>query len=335
MMKTRTSHLQWRWFTAVLCCFCLSVASSFSPASAKHHKQSSDPQSQSEPSPSGQQSPDGSAPLQGGTDSTTLQGGTKSTLLQTSTQSTTIHGGTSGALIQGGVEDQTGPVNILFLLDASFSMREKITGVPKMECAKQVLQDAMRRIPPDVNVGLRVFGQRFMGFVEADCRATALLVPLGTGNRGSVIKEVRQIEPYGMTPLAFALLNAAEDDFRGVVGRKVIILITDGMDTCGGNPCQVIEQLPRYGINIKVDVVGVDLKHDQHAKDQLKCIADTSKGKYYDANTAADLIDSISNSVDKAISGRVIIHNTPAKNTETPPELVPQHATPDSPLDAK
>jgi len=321
---------------AVLCCSsCLAAVVVASPAQAKHHKQPADPQNGGDADDP--QAPEAANPLQGGANSTTLQGGTNSTMLRSSTESTTIHGGTSGSLIQGGVQDETGPINILFLLDASYSMREKISGRPKMELAKEVLAEAMNRVPGDVNVGLRVFGQQsLMGLMEADCRATALLVPMGTNNRRSVINEVSQIKAYGMTPLAWALLNAAEDDFRGVVGRKIIILISDGMDTCNGNPCQVIQQLPRFGIKIKVDVVGVDLKHDQAARSQFDCITKTSGGKYYDANTATQLIDSVSASVDKAISGRIIVKpGTNVKGADTPPELMPQHATPDAPLDVK
>lgn len=311
--RVRRPHLV-RTLVAVSCAVLLQ--SSMTPAFAKHK----------------------SDPLQGGTDSTMLQGGTGSTTLQTGTESTTLQTGTEGTLLQGGaagsmlqagVEQEAGPINILFLLDASYSMKEKMSGTPKMSLAKSVLEDGMRRIPNDVNVGLRVFGQtHYPGLMnDMDCMATALLVPLGMGNRGAVISRVRLVEPNGMTPLEYALRAAAEDDFRDVQGRKVIILISDGMDTCGGNPCAFIAMLPQYGIHIKVDVVGVDLKHDMGAKKQLDCLARTSGGKYYDADTAAKLIDSVSASIDKAVSGKVIMHqHQPAKNTETQPEQL--HATP-------
>jgi len=264
-----------------------------------------------------------STTLQSGTQSTTLQSGTQSTTLQSGTQSTTLQSGTEGALIQGGVEHETGPLNVLIVLDCSYSMKEKISGTAKMACAKHVLEEVMSRIPPDINVGLRVFGQQHSMMIDMDCRATALLVPLGTGNRGSIIREVRQLEPNGMTPLTFALEQAAGDDFRGVQGRKTIILISDGMDTCGQDPCRFISILPSFGIKIKINVVGVDLKKEPGARNELNCIAEKSGGKYYDANTAAQLIDSISASVNEAISGRVIIKGSNAKNVETPPELIP------------
>ena len=267
-----------------------------------------------------------STTLQTGTQSTTLQTGTASTMLQTGTAGTLIQSGTANSIIQGGVNKEAGPVNILFLLDASFSMKEKLDGsMQKMDAAKMVLQQALARVPSDVNLGLRVFGQGYTGDNWTDCKQSALLVPLGQGNRRSIIERVRQIHPYGLTPLEFALRQAAEGDLSGLNGPKTLILISDGADTCGGNPCEFIKQLPRMGIKLKVDIVGLSLGHrpeDMIARHQLNCITENSGGKYYDAKTAAQLIESISASVNKAISGRVIIKpGQPATNIDTPVEL--------------
>lgn len=264
--------------------------------------------------------------LQTGAQNTMLQTGTANTMLQTGTVGTMIQSGTASSLIQGGVNKEAGPVNILFLLDASYSMKENLEhGMQKMDAAKMVLQQALARVPSDVNLGLRVFGQGYTGDPFMDCKQSALLVPLGQGNRRSIIERVRQVHPYGLTPLEFALRQAAENDLSGMNGPKTLILISDGADTCGGNPCEFIKQLPRLGIKLKVDIVGLSLGHrpdDMLARHQLNCITDTTGGKYYDAKTAAQLIESISASVNKAISGRVIIKpGAPAKNVDTPVEL--------------
>ncbi len=264
--------------------------------------------------------------LQTGTQNTMLQTGTANTMLQTGTVGTMIQSGTASSIIQGGVDKEAGPINILILLDASYSMKENLEhGMQKMDAAKMVLQQALSRIPSDVNVGLRVFGQSYSGDPYIDCKQSALLVPLGQGNRRSIIEKVRQIHPYGLTPLTYALRQAAESDLSGLQGPKTLILISDGADTCNENPCEFIKQLPRLGIKLKVDIVGLSLGHrpdDIIARNQLNCITEKSGGKYYDAKTAAQLIESISASVNKAISGRVIIKpGAPAKNIETPVEL--------------
>ena len=233
--------------------------------------------------------------------------------------------------IDGGVEQEAGPVNILFVLDASYSMKEKLSGEMKMSAAKEVLQNALTRIPNSVNLGLRVFGQSYSNLAEIDCRQTSLLVPIGQHNRGAIIKSIRQIEPFGMTPIMFALRQAAEDDFRGVMGPKTVILITDGADTCGGDPCAYLTMLRAHGIRMKVDVVGVDLAREKAAREQLKCITAVSAGKYYEANSSTQLIEGIGSSVDSAISGKIIPKVkteepplSPGTTPETKPELKPE-----------
>ena len=269
-----------------------------------------------------------STTLQAGTGSTTLQAGTDSTTLQAGTDSTTLQAGTIGTLIKARAIKKEEPITILFLLDASLSMKEKIgrdehgNKIQKIDSAKQVLQKALLKIPTNVSLALRVFGQ-IGGMGPLACQATALLVPPGTGNRASIIRRVRGIIPTGLTPLTYALHQAAENDLRRVKGRKTIILITDGVDTCGHDPCAYIKTLASKGIKLRVDVVGLDIRRD-NAKKKLGCISKSSGGKYYDADTAAKLIESVSRSVSQAISGEVILNpESQIKNPETPPELIP------------
>lgn len=251
-----------------------------------------------------------SAPaLQGGTNSTTLQAGTGSTTLQVGTESTLLQTGTTGTLLQANVERDSNPVSILFLIDSSNSMREKIPGTagdkdPKMEAAKKVLQEAISRIPNDVSLGLRVFGNSFRGDYS-DCQQSTLLVPIQKNNRRAIIEAARGMMPYGLTPLTYALMQA-ENDLRYVQGQKTVILISDGAETCGGDPCAYIDRLSRIGVKMRIDIVGLGLRKDKSAQEQLNCIAQKSGGKYYDANSSGELINSITNSVKQAISGKVI-----------------------------
>ncbi len=245
--------------------------------------------------------------LKTGTDSTMLKTGTDSTMLKTGTDSTMLKTGTDSTTLQTGVQEEASDINILFIIDASYSMKEKLAGgVQKMEAAKKVLQEALSKIPQNVNLGLRVFGQSFTNIPSIDCRSSALLVPIGQGNRRAIIERIRQIMPYGLTPLEYAIKQAAQDDFSEVQGTKTLIVITDGAETCGGNPCGYVRSLPLMGIKIKIDVVGLDLKREPKARYQLNCISETSGGKYYDANSTDDLVNSISNSVSKAISGKIL-----------------------------
>lgn len=256
--------------------------------------------------------------------SPTLQGGTGNTLLQVGAESTLLQGGAQGTLLQANIEREGSPANILFLIDSSQSMHEKISAgadggkkETKMEAAKKVLEEALSRIPNEVNLGLRVFGNGFRGDFT-DCQQSTLLVPIGKNNRHAIIEAVRVMAPYGLTPLTYALMQS-ENDLRYCVGPKTVILISDGVETCGGDPCAYIDRLSRIGVKMKIDIVGLMLRRDHAAQDQLNCIAQKSGGKYYDANTSADLVNGITNSVRQAISGKVLTKISAPVLTDTVP----------------
>lgn len=269
-----------------------------------------------------------STTLQTGTDSTMLQTGTDSTMLQTGTDSTTLQTGAQNTTIQAGVTRLVEPTNILILIDCSQSMKEGI-GSPlsggreeKMNAAKTVLEQTMSQIPSEFKVGLRVFGQSFHNDPYIDCQQSALLVPIGTHNRRTIIERIRQIRPFGLTPLTYALREAA-NDLAQVQGRKHLILISDGAETCGFDPCMEVRRITASGINVKIDIVGIGLKRDWEAKQQLNCISSQTGGKFYDANTAAEMIESLRNTLKQAVgeskvSGKVITRFAPPKDGATP-----------------
>ncbi len=271
--------------------------------------------------------------LWGSAEATMLKTGTEATTLQTGTESTLLRTGADSTLIQANVEKQALPLNILILIDASQSMKEGLGGMlssdheEKMTAAKHVLENTLQTIPNDVNVGLRVFGQSFRNDPYIDCQQSALLVPIGRGNRRSIIEAVRQIRPFGLTPLTYALMQA-ERDLQDLDGIKHVILISDGAETCGGDPCAYIQRLTDMGIKMKIDIVGLGLKRDRDAKDQLNCIAGASGGKFYDANSSAELIESIRNTVRQAVgeskvSGKVITKLKQPVLDQLPADLKP------------
>jgi hypothetical protein len=250
-----------------------------------------------------------SQPLQTGTQSTRLETGTQSTMLKTGTENTMLQTGTQSLMLQGGTERNIEDTNIEILIDCSQSMKEKLPGMdasrdPKMETAKRVLEQTMATIPADLNVGLRVFGQSWQNDPFMDCQQTALLVPIGTHNRRAIVEEVRQLKPYGLTPLGFALLQAAKD-LQKKGGIKQIILISDGAESCGLDPCAVVRQITASGVKMKIDIVGLGLKDDPEAKLQLKCIANQTGGNFYDSNTTAELVDNLRKVAVPAVRGEV------------------------------
>lgn len=193
---------------------------------------------------------------------------------------------------------------IMIVLDASGSMSEQaIGGTTKILAAKQVLEQVLAKIDSNIPVGLRVYGSSKNPINEMEaCTDSILLVPAGTGNRAQMINKLRDIKPNGATPISYAITQAVNDLKYTDVKYKNIILISDGMETCGRDPCLLAEVLKTNNINMKFNVVGFNVDNDWNAKSQLKCVANVTDGKYYDADSIGSLADSILDGVNSTLS---------------------------------
>ena len=132
-----------------------------------------------------------------------------------------------------------------------------------------------------------------------------LVVLPGTNNRRAIISEIYKILPQGFTPITFSLTQAIQD-LEPYNGEKSIILISDGLETCGGDPCELAKSLKESQIDLKIDVVGFGVKDDWEAQQQFKCIALNTHGKYISAESDEDLTRGLTESINKSVTGRVI-----------------------------
>lgn len=169
---------------------------------------------------------------------------------------------------------------IEFLFDASQSMYAKWQSDTKYEIAKNLLGemvDSLDKIP-NVELAMRVYGHT-KKFPPQDCDDTKLEVPFGGNTAYMIKKRLSEISPSGTTPIALSL-DACGKDFPEDPARNIIILITDGIEECNGDPCAVSLMLQKHGIVLKPFVIGLGLSKDY--KDVFKCV-----GNYYDATTEA------------------------------------------------
>lgn len=203
--------------------------------------------------------------------------------------------------------------NIIIILDASDSMNQSMGGTPKIQLAKDAVLQTLSNLPPNIRVGLRVYGHRFVGHQNifsalkndaANCQQTELMVPLGFNNRGQIAQRVQSIQAVGKTPISYAIQRSLAQDFAGSTGNNHIILVSDGRETCSQNPCDLALSLVRSGVNVKINTIGFGLT-DYVAQDQLKCVAATTKGKFYDAQTAAQLVGGLQETVTN-VNARII-----------------------------
>lgn len=169
------------------------------------------------------------------------------------------------------------------VLDASGSMLQRHEGRRRIEVAREVLLDMLgSEIPDGVGFALRVFGHR-----EADSCRTDLEVPLAPLDAAAVGRLVAGIEAKNLakTPIADSLARVSQD-LAAVRGRRRVVLITDGEETCGGDPARAIEGLRADGT--RVDIVGFHID-DAALRGSFRYWADVGGGGYFDAGSADEL----------------------------------------------
>ncbi|MBC9226254.1 VWA domain-containing protein [Aeromicrobium sp. 636] len=205
--------------------------------------------------------------------------------------------------------------SMMLVLDASGSMAEKVSGGgTKIKAARSALRTVIDQLPEDQPVGLRVYGATvFDASKPGACTDSQQVVALGLDNRNELRSAVDDYKPYGETPIGHALREAAKD--LGAEGQRTIVLVSDGEPTCDPDPCRVAAQLTKKGFDLRVDVVGLDVKGKARAK--LQCIADRGNGTYYDAASAEDLVDTLSTAQTRA-SRPFDLSGTPVEGTPTP-----------------
>lgn len=177
---------------------------------------------------------------------------------------------------------------ILFIFDDSYSMYAPWNSNIKIEVAKQVMGEFLDSLKslPNLELALRCYGHTTFFKPERNCKDTKLEVPFDNARMNSVkIKQrIKKLEPLGTTPIAYSLGESANDFTPCSNCRNIVILITDGIEECGGNPCEVSAMLQKKGIFLRPFVIGVGL--DAKFADVFACM-----GKFYDVSNEANFKD--------------------------------------------
>jgi hypothetical protein len=190
--------------------------------------------------------------------------------------------------------------DIEFVLDASGSMRAAMGGSTQMEIAKQTIKSTIATIPPETHVALRVYAHRVEQSDKAgSCVDTELMIPFGPLNTSAFGGKVDSIQPKGYTPIAYSLQQVANDFGIDREAEKVVILVSDGEETCGGDPVQAVKDLIAKGFKLKLHAVGFNV--DPKTQAQLQAIAAAGGGQYYDARDGGGLASSLKKITQEAL----------------------------------
>jgi len=175
--------------------------------------------------------------------------------------------------------------NTLFILDASGSMWGQIKGKPKITVAKDVMAKLLLELPANSRIGLIAYGHRRKG----DCSDVETLVKLNANDKQDVLKAVKGLNAKGKTPLTRSV-NQAIDMLRAEENTSTVVLISDGIESCGGDPCAAVKAAKESGVNFTLHTVGFSV--GKKASAQLRCMAKAGGGQYFQANNAKDLLKS-------------------------------------------
>lgn len=215
----------------------------------------------------------------------------------------------------------TAAERVIVILDASGSMWGQIDGKPKQEIARQSLRSALASVPAGEKIGFMAYGHRD----KTSCDDVELIVPPAAGTANAISTAADNLKFLGKTPLTAAVKQAAEA-LNYTEGQTKIVLITDGLESCGGDPCALGKELKAAGPDFTVDVVGFGLSSDDGR--QVACLAEATGGKYIQAPDEKALQEALTETV---ASAPAVQETAPAEVAKPAVEPSPEPAAELSP----
>lgn len=201
---------------------------------------------------------------------------------------------------------------ILFVFDASQSMYGRWQSDMKLHIAQRILGrvlDSLKHVN-NLELALRLYGHQ-KPFPPQDCDDTRLEVPFAPNNIAEIKNRLSTINPKGTTPIAYALSEARHDFPACDHCRNIIVLITDGIEECDGDPCEVSRMLQQQGITLKPFVIGIGTDFSE----SLDCV-----GNFYPASSENDFNNALKvviRQVLNATSAQVNLLDLSSRPTET------------------
>ncbi|UOQ71374.1 vWA domain-containing protein [Hymenobacter cellulosilyticus] len=179
---------------------------------------------------------------------------------------------------------------ILFVLDASGSMMAPWEGKPRWDVARNLLSKMVDSLNayPNLELALRAYGHQHPNS-ENNCEDSKLEVPFAPKNAKAIKARLATLKAQGNTPITYSILQSASDFPTDRSSRNVLILITDGLESCKGDPCATSVALQRKHVFLRPFIIGLGAERDFGK--QLECL-----GQYYnaaDVKTFRSILDNV------------------------------------------
>jgi Ca-activated chloride channel family protein len=201
---------------------------------------------------------------------------------------------------------------ILFIFDASYSMMGRWQSDLKINIAQRLLIeliDSLENID-NLELALRIYGHQSQ-IPPQDCSDSRLEIKFSKGNHFQIKQKLRSVVPRGTTPIAYSLEQGASDFPSCENCRNIIILITDGLEECKGDPCAVSIALQKKGIILRPFIIGIGKDFAQ----AFDCV-----GTYFDASDEVSFRTALNVAISQAINNttlQVNLLDQAANPTET------------------
>ena len=226
----------------------------------------------------------------------------------------------ANSYVQNKVVNATQSGTVEIVMDYSGSMANWIN------VAKRSMSAIVNQISPNVRLGFRVFGHDYngknnysastvgdvkkivkkgnkfsvitersaVGHTSGACGATQQVSPIASANANNLLSGMNSVDIGGSTPMVFALDRAVNQDFKGLdtISSKKIVLITDGGENCGGDPCAFARKLMQKRSDIHIDVVLVS-----SSSRSLSCLSSATGGHFYTVDNLGDFSNVLTNSI--------------------------------------
>ncbi|WP_298430528.1 VWA domain-containing protein [uncultured Jannaschia sp.] len=206
-------------------------------------------------------------------------------------------------------------VDAMLVFDASASMISPGLGgstVQRIHEAREAVAEVLPRVEHTRRIGLVTYGPGGPGA----CSGIDLRFGPRVAAADPVIAAVDAIQPGGLTPLSAAVDLAARTlDHRAQPG--VVVLVTDGNESCGGTPCAMADRLASEAVNLTIHVIGFKAVWDTFARSYgtersggfsgeiiSRCMADRTGGIFASADTVEELVAALERTLGCLVVGR-------------------------------
>ncbi len=210
------------------------------------------------------------------------------------------------------IKTKTKITNILFVFDASKSMSSKFQNMTRMDGAKNLFYKFIDSLGKnkDMRFALRMYGAT-VKYPPGSCKDSRLVVPFGINNLSLIKQKVSEAKPTGITPIEHSLTESA-NDFIDNKSNNIVIIITDGIEECGGDPCKARQKLLQKGIVFKPFIIGIGLTPQQIKT--FECVGD-----FYDFENTSTF-SNISNIIQQQQLSRTTLQVNLLNNQSMPAE---------------